>query len=81
MMVDYFADLRTEQQLGYTVQAYARKMRGVWYMNFIVVSSCQDPNYCDAKTNLFLQNFRAKLGKMNLEEFEEIKRGAIANVN
>jgi secreted Zn-dependent insulinase-like peptidase len=76
----YFTDLRTEQQLGYAVNAGNVLLRRRPGMSFIVQSPVAGPDQLVAKTEAFLKSFRDTLQSMPNADFEANKQGLITRL-
>lgn len=63
-----YNQLRTQEQLGYIVSAYAKKMTGgSWGLSVIVQSSVASPTVLEARSLAWLQMFRGELAAMSEE--------------
>lgn len=71
--------LRTKEQLGYTVLSGHRYTHGVVGFVIIVQSEAHRPSYLDARVDVFLQDFAAKLESMSDTEFEQNKASLMAD--
>ena len=71
----FYSQLRTEQQLGYTVYARVTKKRGHSGITFVVKGDVQDPNYVSEKITEFLESQMTKLEEQSEEDFEKLKSG------
>lgn len=76
----YFEELRTEQQLGYVVFASRRELRGVRNFIFLIQSDHKSTHYCWERTKEFLDKYLSKMKEMEDEEFENLRKGALAIV-
>ncbi len=76
----YFTDLRTEQQLGYAVNAGTMLLRRTPGLSFIVQSPVAGPDQLVAKTESFLDSFSETLQAMPDAEFEANKQGLITRL-
>ena len=78
---EYFEELRTQQQLGYAVGAYQRKINfTVNYFSFLIQSDVKSSHYCVERTLLFIAQYYQKLKDMSPENFEQIRAGTIAGL-
>ena len=77
----YFNELRTEQQLGYIVQAGVSQMDRTPGLAFVVQSPTADAAKIEAATDRFLPSFEAILANMTAAEFEPLKRATLAQLN
>ena len=76
----YFTDLRTEQQLGYAVNAGNVLLRRRPGISFIVQSPVAGPDQLVEKTEAFLASFRDTLATMSDTDFEANKQGLITRL-
>ena len=77
----YFNELRTEQQLGYIVQAGASQMDRTPGLAFVVQSPTADAAKIEAATDRFLPSFEAILANMTAAEFEPLQQATLAQLN
>ncbi|MED5525654.1 MAG: insulinase family protein [Pseudomonadota bacterium] len=77
----FFAKLRTEQQLGYVVQAGASSVGLSPVLQFIIQSPVADPYSLKGHVEDFLTQFGIELAGMSPEQFEEQKAGLINSIN
>lgn len=75
----YFNDLRTEQQLGYIVQAGAKATDRTPGVIFIVQSPTADANTVEKATDAFLPKFKQVLANSE-KEFESVKQATLAQL-
>ena len=73
----YFNVLRTEQQLGYIVQAGKNQLDRVPGLVFVVQSPAADAGRIEAATDGFLPLFRDTLANMTEEEFAPLKQATL----
>ena len=66
----FFNDLRTNQQLGYIVKNSTYTLYNMQHIVFYVQSAIKDPNYLLNKIDLFINNFKKKLSKIDVETFK-----------
>ncbi|WIO75331.1 insulinase family protein [Porticoccaceae bacterium LTM1] len=76
----YFNDLRTEQQLGYIVQAMPVQMDRTAGLGFMVQSPTADAKTVEAATDEFLPKFQQILENMTDEQFEPLKQATLAQL-
>jgi secreted Zn-dependent insulinase-like peptidase len=76
----YFTDLRTEQQLGYAVNAGNVMLRRRPGVLFIVQSPVAGPEQLVEKTEAFLASFRDTLATMSDADFDANKQGLITRL-
>ena len=76
----YFSDLRTDQQLGYVVNAGARLMNERNGLVFLVQSPVQGADYLEEATASFLAQYLESLGTMTEQEFRQHQDGLINNL-
>ena len=76
----YFTDLRTEQQLGYAVNAGNVMLRRRPGISFIVQSPVAGPEQLVEKTEAFLTSFRDTLATMSDADFDANKQGLITRL-
>ena len=64
-----FTQLRTVEQLGYIVSAFARKSAGgSWALSTVVQSSVAEPAYLEERTEAWLVQFRRELQEMDAQD-------------
>ncbi|KAI8912435.1 Metalloenzyme, LuxS/M16 peptidase-like protein [Gorgonomyces haynaldii] len=73
-----FDQLRTKEQLGYSVYGGIRKMR--WHGYRIVIQSERDPIYLEERIELFLRQFQQTLLEMPDEKFNKYKQAYVNNL-
>ena len=73
----YFNALRTDQQLGYIVQAGANQIDRTPGLIFVVQSPTADAAKIEAATDEFLPSFRDILANMTAAEFEPLKQATL----
>jgi insulysin len=66
-----FEELRTQQQLGYTVSFMHCFKKDVHYGNFIIQSDVQEPNYVHGRVIAFLDDMKKFMDELTQEEFEK----------
>jgi secreted Zn-dependent insulinase-like peptidase len=67
-----FTQLRTKEQLGYIVSAFARKTAGsTWGMSIVVQSSTALPSVLEERCEAWLRLFRKELEEMPAEEIAQ----------
>ena len=76
----FFTELRSEQQLGYVVQAGLYYLKKVLGLRFIVQSSAHDPQQIDASINDFLPMMATQLAELTDEQLESYKQSIIAEL-
>jgi secreted Zn-dependent insulinase-like peptidase len=76
----FFNELRTEQQLGYAVQATPARMRRTPGIAFAVQSPVAGPDALFERTTTFLTEYRATLAAMPPDEFAGFKRSLAAQL-
>ena len=76
----YFSDLRTDQQLGYVVNAGARLMNERNGLVFLVQSPVQGADYLEEATASFLAQYLESLDTMTEQEFRQHQDGLINNL-
>ena len=81
MHQQYFNSLRTEQQLGYIVQAAAKATDRTPGLLFIVQSPTADANAVEAATDKFLPMFKGVLDSMTDDQLAPLKRATIAQLS
>ena len=77
----YFDDLRTEQQLGYVVQASYSEMDLTPGLVFMVQSPTADANEIEAATDRFLPAFREVLAEKTEADFDKLKQAVLDQLN
>jgi insulysin len=76
-----FGQLRTKEQLGYIVQAFARKTAGnVWGMSVVVQSSVALPEVLEERCEAWLGVFRKELEKMAPESIAAEASAVVAQL-
>ena len=76
----YFDDLRTEQQLGYAVQAAYQEIDLMPGLAFMVQSPTADGNEIEAATDRFLPAFREILAEKTVADFDKLKQALMAGL-
>ena len=74
----FFFELRTKQQLGYSVHTTLEQDRGVFGLSFVIQSNHKTPSYCQQRIAAFLDDAKTKLECISAEEFEEIQQGLLS---
>ena len=74
---EYFDELRTEQQLGYVVQAGYNELDLMPGLVFVVQSPTADGNEIEAATDRFLPGFRASLAEKTAVDFDKLKQAVL----
>ena len=74
---EYFDELRTEQQLGYIVQASYNEIDLMPGLSFMVQSPTADGNEIEAATDRFLPAFREVLAEKTAAEFDKLKQASL----
>jgi len=74
---EYFDDLRTEQQLGYVVQAGYNEVDLMPGLVFMVQSPSADANKIEAATDRFLPAFRESLAEKTEADFDKLKQAIL----
>ena len=74
---EYFDELRTEQQLGYVVQASYSELDLMPGLVFVVQSPTADGNEIEAATDRFLPAFRESLAEKTAEDFDALKQAVL----
>ena len=73
----YFNELRTEQQLGYIVQAGFKQLGRVPGLVFLAQSPTVDAGTIEAATDDFLPSFKEILANMTAADFAPLKQGML----
>ena len=76
----YFTQLRTNEQLGYIVSVGPAENRGVCSLHFSVQSERRDPHYLASRIWKFLNEYKNKLLKLDIDEFEKFKKSIIVKI-
>lgn len=76
----FFNELRTKQQLGYSVSSSLYPMRGVYGFTFSIQSNHKLPEYCRERVDEYLESQRAKVRDLTEKEFQDITSGLLAIV-
>ena len=76
----YFSDLRTDQQLGYVVNAGSRMIQDRNGLVFMVQSPAQAADYLEEATNKFLSQYLDELPKITKGDFLQYKDGLVNNL-
>ncbi len=76
----FYADLRTEKQLGYIVFATSATLLEVPGISFVVQSPVADPGSLEHHTDAFIERYASKLAEMSDAEFEANKSGLLTRI-
>merc|ERR1711935_423553 len=68
----FYKEMRTEQQLGYVVDAYQVSMQGNLGMSFVIQSENTEPSNISTKIDTFLVDSEKILEDMSAEDFAQI---------
>ena len=74
---EYFDELRTEQQLGYVVQAGYNEVDLMPGLVFMVQSPTADGNEIEAATDRFLPAFRESLAEKTAADLDKLKQAVL----
>ncbi len=77
---EFFADLRTKQQLGYNLAAAALPIKEVGGVLFILQSPVISAPEIEKRINTFIQAFPTELDKLTVAELETYKTGLITRL-
>ena len=77
----FFHELRTEKQLGYSVQSFALPVDKIPGMAFSIQSPTTGPVEIVAAVDEFLSNFDKQIESFDEEEFASVKAGLINQIN
>jgi len=80
MRTDFFNEIRTQQQLGYRVQAFYNQIDRVPGVRMIIQSSTAGPAVLQERVDAFLASQRDKIAAMSDEEYETLKQGLVAKM-
>lgn len=72
-----FDTLRTKQQLGYIVNSYSHKMRGIMNFMVLVQSSTHCPGHITQRITEFLNTMKAEIMQLSEREFSKIIKATI----
>jgi insulysin len=76
-----FTQLRTKEQLGYIVSAFARKTAGsTWGMSVVIQSSKALPSVLEERCEAWLEAFRQELEEMPAEEVAQEASAVVAQL-
>jgi insulysin len=76
-----FTQLRTKEQLGYIVSAFARKTAGsTWGMSIVIQSSKALPSVLEERCEAWLEAFRRELEDMPAEEMAQEASAVVAQL-
>ncbi len=73
----YYAQMRTNEQLGYLVWTGATGNHQVDGLSFLIQSAKKGPDYLHIRTLAFLNNFRSKIQGMTEEDFLGYKKSLV----
>jgi len=76
----FFYELRTKQQLGYSVSSGAEKDKGVIGFNFFIQSNHKSTEYCRKKIDEFISTALDLINNITHEEFSSIVDGMISSL-
>lgn len=76
----YFSSLRTDQQLGYVVQAFSPEFERQSGLGFVIQSPSAPANALISKTVEFLQGEVARVKAMTPESFSENQQGLVSSL-
>lgn len=74
---DFFTEIRTNQQLGYMVNAFYSQLDRVPGFRMIIQSATAGPAVLQERVDAFLVHQKDKIASMSDEDFETVKRGVI----
>jgi secreted Zn-dependent insulinase-like peptidase len=77
MRTPFFDSLRTEQQLGYVVDARTMPILKTNGLALVIESPVADPVELETRINNFLQQYSSELGAMPAATFAEFKAGLV----
>ena len=80
MKAPFFSELRTKQQLGYTVWAYSDLNDRIPGLRLSIQSAKKDPITLQNRVDAFLIAFKERLSNMTEEEYRSQTNGLIANL-
>lgn len=75
----FFDDLRTKQQLGYIVKMFNNESQENHFCSFLVQTTKLVPNEIAEQVNVFLENIREKVTKIEPELFHTVKQSLISD--
>jgi insulysin len=73
----FFDELRTKEQLGYIVNSYSHKMRGVFHFIFMIQSSTHSPEIVFAKIQEFLRCSLESVQNISDKKFKKLKKSTL----
>jgi insulysin len=76
----FFNDIRTTQQLGYTVGAFGREVKDQPSLNFYIQSSKVGAKELQRRIDIFIEKQFDVIKKMTDEEFAQHKSGLLTNI-
>jgi insulysin len=74
----FFHELRTQQQLGYTVSAGLTNHSGIFGFFFFVQSNHKTAEFCREKTDAFIHKFVRSLDALTDKQFEDVAKGLVS---
>ncbi|KAK9915769.1 hypothetical protein WJX75_003936 [Coccomyxa subellipsoidea] len=74
----FYDQLRTKEQLGYSVHASTRLTHGILGFAFVVVSATYGPGHVDERIETFLRGFAARLEALSVDELDSNRQALIA---
>ncbi len=77
----FFHELRTEKQLGYSVQSFALPIDDIPGMAFSIQSPTAGPAEIVTAIDEFLTNFKKELDSIDAAEFASVKAGVLNQIN
>lgn len=72
-----FDTLRTKEQLGYVVQSYSHKIRGVFNFMILIQSSTHSPTHLVARITDFLHNTKPDITSITDKQFAKLVKATI----
>ena len=76
----FYNQLRTQEQLGYVVSAYATAVGRQWGVGFVVQSSDKQPAYLYKRFRAFYPTIERKLRSLSQADFAQIQQGLIGQI-
>lgn len=76
----YYQELRTQQQLGYVVNASSFNLNELGGLAFIVQSPIQNTDELLKRTQTFIQAFQQRLQQLPAAELDRFKQGLVAEL-
>jgi secreted Zn-dependent insulinase-like peptidase len=74
---DFFTEIRTKQQLGYSVNAFYNQLDRVPGFRMIIQSSAAGPAVLQERVDAFLVEQKYRIKSMSEDEFETVKQSVI----